>query len=408
MSWLDFLRGRKSSSLDGTLAIFRELYGTQASAFGQSVNTETAMQVSAVFACARVIGQGMAQVPLKLMRAAGDKREPATEHPLYRVLGSRPNPWQTSYEFRETLSWHVELCGNFFAYKGMIGDEIRELIPFEPGCVTVTRENDYSLTYKARWANGQERPIPASLMWHVRGPSWNTWFALEVLKVARAAIGLSMGMEKSQGSTFSEGINTSGVYSVEGTLNSTQKQELSDWIARNYTGSKNAGKPMILDKAAKWTQTQMTAVDAQLLESRREQIAEVCRFMGVMPIMAGFSDKAATYASAEQMFLAHLVHCLAPRWTRYEQSMDEFLLTDRERKEGLYFDFVEEGMIRGSVKDTKDALLGYVNGGLMTPNEAREKLDLNPDSDPASGKLRLPVNVAQQPPKDPGADPLPA
>jgi hypothetical protein len=79
----------------------------------------------------------------------------------------------------------------------------------------------------------------------------------------------------------------------------------------------------------------------------------------------------------------------------YEQSADANLLTDQEREEGLYFDFVEEGMIRGAVKDTKDAIVGYVNGGILTPNEGRALLDRNPDDDPDSDKLRLPVNVAQ-------------
>jgi phage portal protein BeeE len=109
--------------------------------------------------------------------------------------------------------------------------------------------------------------------------------------------------------------------------------------------------------------------------------------------MAGYSDKAATYASAEQMFLAHIQHCLAPRWTNYEQTFDAMLLTEKERDSGLFTNFTEEGMLRGSIVDTKDVLLGYTNGGLMTPNEARAKLDLNPDADPASDKLRIPANI---------------
>ena len=123
-----------------------------------------------------------------------------------------------------------------------------------------------------------------------------------------------------------------------------------------------------------------------------------------MPIMVGYADKTATYASAEQMFLAHVVHCLSPRWTRFEQSADAYLLTEAERADGYYFDFVEEGMIRGAVIDTLDAIVGYVNGGIMTPNEGRAKLDLNPDKDPASDELRIPVNVAQEPEPTPDPD----
>lgn len=411
MSWLDRLRWGRKSYTAGTIELFREIYGSLQSAFGQNVTSETAMGVSAAFGCGRVIAQGMAQVPLRLMQKAGDARKPAEDHPLYRVMGERPNRWQTSYEYREQLSWHVEFCGSHYAYKNMVGREVRELIPFEPGHVTEKCEKGRIVAYKVRTADGgSEAEFPPEVIWHVRGPSWDGKTGLHVLRLARSALGLSLAMEQSQGRTFREGIQTTGIYSVEDKLNAPQRADLLAWLEKEYMGAKNAGKPMILDRAAKWTQTQMSSVDAQLRESRRDQIEEVCRYFGVLPIMIGFSDKTATFASAEAFFLAHVVHCLSPRWKRYEQSMNEFLLTEKDRQAGLYFTFVEEALIRGSTKDTKDALLGYVNGGLMTPNEARAKLDLNPDADPASNKLRLPVNVAQEPkkPDDADLDPAPA
>ena len=109
--------------------------------------------------------------------------------------------------------------------------------------------------------------------------------------------------------------------------------------------------------------------------------------------MVGAESKNTTYASAQQMFLAHVVHTMAPWWQRIEQSIDTNLLTETDRKAGLYSNFVEEGLLRGSMVETKETLLGYTNGGLMTPNEARAKLDLNPDADPDSDKLRIPANI---------------
>ena len=68
-------------------------------------------------------------------------------------------------------------------------------------------------------------------------------------------------------------------------------------------------------------------------------------------------------------------------------------LTPADRKAGFYTKFIEEGLLRGSLETTQKMLLGYVNGGLMTPNEGRAKLDLDPDGDPASNKLRIPANI---------------
>jgi HK97 family phage portal protein len=381
---------KKASS---TLDLFREIYGGRMTSSGKTVNVETAIQVSAVFACNRVIGNGIAQVPLKLMREDGNKRVPAKEHPLYNKLAYRPNRWQTSFEWRQMMSWHVELAGNHYSFINRVGNRVIELFPFTPGQVKQKDLGAGKFEYEVTADDGSKQTFPQEAILHVRGPSWNGASGLEVVKIAREAIGLSIATEQSAASLHKNGIQATGTYSVEGTLTDTQYKGLSEWIEKHFAGAENAGKPLILDRAAKWVSTQMTGIDAQALETRMYQIAEVCRFFGVNPIMVFYSDKAPTYASAEAMFQAHIQDCLSPRWTAYEQCFYNSLLTEREREQGYYFNFVEEGMIRGSVKDTKDALLGYVNGGLMTPNEGRAKLDLNPDPDPASDKLRIPANI---------------
>ena len=400
MNWRDLLPfGRKN----GTLALFRDLYAPRSTSSGRAVNSTSAIEVSTVFACCRVIGEGLAQVPLKLMRETGNTRQPAKDHPLYDLLSSRPNAWQTSFEFRETLAWHLALTGNAFVFINRVFGKIRELIPVEPGRVKVNRAEDGTLSYDIRNDNGQVQTFPAPAIWHVKGASWNGWIGLEPVKLAREAIGLAMATEEATGSLHKNGVRPSGVYSVEGTLKDDQYKALSKWINDNLAGASNAGSAMILDRSAKWINTQMSGVDAQSLETRKYQVEEICRFFRVMPIMVGYSDKAATYASAEQQFLAHVVHTLAPWYQRIEQSIDACLLTPKERASGLYACFVEEGLLRGSLADTKDYLLGLVNGGLMTPNEGRAKLDLNPDGDPDSDRLRIPANIVGDAP-DPMAD----
>ena len=380
---------------NGTLDLFRQIYGGKLTATGKTVNVGTAIEVATVFACCRVIGEGIAQVPLKLMResADGKSRKPAKEHRLYSKLAFKPNRWQTSFEYREMIAWHVVLTGNHFSFINRMAGQIIELFPFQPGQIKVIRDDGGVLSYEATADDGSKKVYPAEAIWHVRGPSWNSWYGLEAVKLAREAIGLAMATEEAAGALHKNGVRPSGVYSVEGTLKDDGYKTLSDWIEKKIAGSGNSGKPLILDRSAKWISTQMTGIDAQTLDMRRFQIEEICRFARVMPIMVGYSDKAATYASAEQMFLAHVVHTLAPWYQRLEQSIDANLLTDTDRKNGIYSNFVEEGLLRGSLRDTKDTILGYVNGGILTPNEGRAKLDVNPDSDPESDKLRIPANI---------------
>ena len=389
-SLINRFRGeRKYDSLD----LFRDLYGGRATKSGVSVSWETALNVTTWLACGRVIGEGIAQVPLKLYREANGRRLPATDHPLYEILHRQPNEWQTSFDYREMLALHLVFTGGAFSYKNVTraGGTV-ELIPFEPQWVTVERKHGAPATYKVTLPEGESKTFAASEIWHLRGPSWNSYVGLEPVKLAREALGLALATEETHAQFHQNGAKPSGVLSVEGSLTPDQYKQLRAWIEKSI-GSRNAGVPLIVDRAAKWTAQAMSGVDAQHLETRKHQVEEICRALRVMPIMVGHADKTATYASAEQMFLAHVVHTLSPWYERIEQSIDVNLLTKNERAQGLYAKFVEEGLLRGSLKDTKDMLLGYVNGGLMTPNEGRAKLDLNPDSDPESDQLRVPANV---------------
>lgn len=384
--------GAKAISL---LELLRDSYGGSMSSSGQSVSAKTALQVSTVFSANRVIGNGMAQVPLKLMREQDDgKRVPAKDHSLYKILALRPNAWQTSFGFRQMISWHAEMCGNAYIYKNKSSrGEILELIPFVPSQVTVKQAGDYTLTYDVRAPNGTVRTFTADDIWHVRGPTWDGVNGLDVIKTARNAIGLSMAVENAVASLHKNGVRPTGMYSVEGTLNKEQKDAITTWIKSNFVGAENTGNPMILDRTAKWVSTQMTGVDAQSQEARAQQIEEVCAFYGIMPIMVGHSDKVATYASSVEMFLAHVRNCLSPRWESYEQSMNISLLTEKEYDSGLYFNFVEEGMSRGSVADTHAMIREDINGGVITANQGRALLDMDADTDPASDKLRIPANI---------------
>src|SRR5688500_13511784 len=138
---------------------------------------------------------------------------------------------------------------------------------------------------------------------------------------------------------------------------------------------------MVLDRAAKWLSTSMSSVDAQHKEMRDQQVAEVCRFFNVSPHKVFLSDKTSTYASAEQFNIQHVVDCLGPEYARIEQSADANLLSAKERKEGYYFKFNANGLLRGSVKDRGEyyarALGSGGHPGWMTPDEVRELEEMN-------------------------------
>jgi len=244
--------------------------------------------------------------------------------------------------------------------------------------VRAEQQEDWTIRYWAQSKAGEEREIPADDLWVIRGPSWNGVKGIDVLRQAREAIGLALSTEETQARLHSKGVRPSGVYSVDGTLNKEQYKQLQNWIRDEFSGAERTGVPMVLDRNAKWTSQSMTGVDAQHLETRAHQVTEICRFFRMLPLMVGHSDKTQTFASAEQMFLAHVVHTLMPWYERIQQSADVNLLTREERQQGYYTKLVEAGLLRGAMKDTAEYLYRLTLGGIMERNEARGKLDLNP------------------------------
>lgn len=394
--------------------IWRELYGTAAASSGVQVTWQRALEIATFFACLRVMGHGMAQVPFRLMRRLenGDS-QPAKDTELFDVVTSRPNDWMTSFELRELIAWHRGALGNAFVFKNVVAGRVVELIPLEPQRVTVEQLSDFRLVYTYATRDGVRQTFPQESIWHIRGPSWNGWMGQETVKLMREALGLTIAIERSQGSLHQNGIQTNGAWSVDQKLSDEQYKQLTAWIKKHYGEADKKGLPLILDNGAKWQSITMSMVDAQTLESRRLQIEEVCRASGVMPIMVGHSDKTATYASVEQMLLAHVVHSLAPEYARIEQSADANLLTPTQRRQGYYFKFFAQALMRGAAKDRGEFYAKGLQSWLL-PNEVRQLEDMNaiPGLD-EEHRARLAAMAGRKDPAaasdktDPPADPAP-
>ena len=363
------------------LDLAAEILQLGASKSGQSVTVTHALRVATVLACVRVIAEGVAQVPFKLLRRAGRNKLEAYDHPLWDILHRRPNDVTTSFGFRETLVLHAALTGNGYAFISRGGGgRVLELINIEPGAMRVEPAEIMGVRprYFVTGRTGGSREFPAETILHLQGPSWNGIAGMDVVRQAREAIGLAIATEEAHARLHANGARAGGMLSVEGTLKDDQFKALRKWIEDNYVGGENAYRTMILDRSAKYVPMAMSGVDAQHLETRRYQLEEICRIFRVMPIMVCSNDKASTYAGAEQNFLAHVVHTLGPWFERIEQAIDCQLLTNAERQAGYYAKLEERGLLRGALKDTAEYLYKLAGIGIMTRNEAREMLDLNP------------------------------
>lgn len=343
---------------------------------GPAVNLQSAMRVSAAFACMREISQGLAQVPFKVFKDYDAQRD----HPVHKLLTRRPNAWQTGFEFMETIGLHASL-GNAYVYLNRYRGKIAEMIVLNPSLVSAEQKEDWSITYKVRGRAGGQVEIPAYDIWHIRGPSWDGFLGLDILNIAKEALGLSIALEESVAGLHANGVRPSGTYSVEGTLGKEQYEQVSAWLKKQAAAG--PGAPAILDRNAKWLSQTMTSVDAQHKEMRQQAIEDACRFFGILPTIVGFTgDKANTYASAEVMENAHKVRTLGRWYKRVQDSADVNLLTEAELDAGIYTKFVANALMAASATDRSNFYAKALGSGgspaFMTQDEIRQLEDLRP------------------------------
>lgn len=375
------VRGQRAPAEQrGTTYTGPDWWGTPATSSGATVTTETARGVTTVLACARVIAEGVAAAPLRVLRPVKgnpDRSEEATSSPAWRVLTTRPNEWQTAFEFREALTMHAVLAGDGFAFK-VVGDSGRllELLPLMPGQVTVEQMADYSLRYHVADARGRVVGVfGREQMLHLRGPVWDSARGMNIVRQAREAIGLAQATETNQAKLQANGGRVSGILSVPGQLSPEARKALRDAWQEAYSGAQNAYKTAVVDNGAKYETTAMTSVEADTLATRRFQIEEICRAMNVFPQIVMHSDKTSTYASAEAFFAAHVRQTLRPWLTRWEQVLDRDVLDDRGP---LFCRFDTRELTKAAARDRAQLVNTMVSLGIYTRNEVRDMEGLEP------------------------------
>lgn len=380
---------REQKATDIGAYSWQTLLGQQAVKSGVSVNIDTSMQVSAVLACTRALAEGVAQLPLKLYTISADgSQNEAQGNRLRTILGMRPNDWQTSFEWRETMMFHAVLSGDGFSFINRLRGEIRELLPIPPGMCFPVQDDKYGLTYKITWKDGSSDTLPRSSVLHLRGPSWDGYRGLEPVRLAREAIGLAIATEDAHARLHSNGTRPGGLISLEGVLSPDAQERLKAKLAV-YGGTENAFRTMILDQGAKWQPFAMSGVDAQHIQTRMFQIEEICRSMRVSPVMIGHSDKAATFASAEAFMLGHVVHTLMPWVARWEQVIARDLLGGDE---SLTAKFTMQGLLRGDSASRAAFYSAGIAAGWLTRADVRRLEDLNPL--PGLEAPLMPLNMA--------------
>lgn len=373
---------------------YQDRPGVQTDA-GVFVGPETITRCGTVLAALRFLGDAVGLCTPQVFIDRGDRREPDRDHYLHRTL-RKPNAWQVGYRWRHHVMFNLGCYGKsphrIVAGPDSFADELR---PLHPACFKVIEQKrDGSLLYEYRPPNGDApEKLRQDEVLHFRGISADGMDGLPMHELIRQTVGVALAAERHIGTFLKKGTRLSGVLSTPNALEKDVKERFKASWAEAYSGSDQVGKVPLLESGMTFTPMTMEHSKAQMLELTDNQVGAILRFLGVPGVVVGYGEKTATYASAKEFFQeGGIKHCLLPWLENLEDEIDNALIA---RDDPHYVKFNLDVLLRASLKDRYDAYFKATGRPWMTVNEARRDEDMNPDPDPASDKIGVPVNMGE-------------
>lgn len=338
------------------------------------VTTDTALQLSSVWSCTKIISETVAGMPVNFYRKNSDgTRELDPNFHLARLLNNNPNRWQTGVDYATTLTFNESMQGNAYSLKQIgVGGKLIGLVPLMASQMEVILLKDGSKSFIYHDGNNIKAYGEASI-WHTMMMPSNAIIGLSPLRYAARAIGISTSAEDRVGLLARNGFKPTGVLMYDKILKPEQREQIR---AQFKDLAEGQGDPLrVLEAGMKYQQVSLSPKDVQLLESRQYSVEDICRFWGVPSILVNDSSSTSAWGSGiAQIVEGFYKFTIRPYLERRESSILKYLMTSDERM--LYdveYDF--SALLRADESTRIKNAAATVTGGLKTINEARKNLD---------------------------------
>ena len=347
---------------------------------GIEVTPEEAMRYAPFGTAIRVISESVAQLPFHVHERSGEdgrEREVRRDHPVDRVFNRKPNSWQAPFEFREWATRHAAATGDAFALKVMVdsGRVLRELVPIHPARVMVEQDSDFAVTYRVTMQDNSQRTFGQRDIFHLRGPSDDGVTGVNMVHRHKEAIALGLAQDRHAATLFGNGAQPSGVLKTPNKLSDKAWEHLRRWFTESTSGN-NANSLAVLEEGLEFQARGMTSEAAQLLESRKLQRSVVASILRIPPHLIGDLERA-TFSNIEELARSFVDYTLMPWLDRWEQAVDTQLMGEVERGR-VYTKHNVNSLLRGNAQQRAEFYNAGIQNGWLSPNEAREKEDMNP------------------------------
>lgn len=350
-------------------------YPSYAEESAAPVTFDTAMQLSAVWACVKLLAETPASLPLNFYRKTDGGRVLDTEHDLAVLFSGKVNRYQNRVEFWESVFLNLLVHGNAYCQIERRGNQIISLMPLMSSQVETRLLSDGSITYQYENDTNGVTVFAEKSIWHLKLMG-NSIVGLSPLAYQRNTLGIAIAAEKSVSNIYKNGAKPSGILKLDRMLTKAQRDEVREAFATLTTGNNN--RLMVLEKGTDFEAISLSPQDIELLSSRKFQISEICRWYGVPSVMVNDNNGTSVWGSGiEQIMQGFYKLTLRPLLEKVEASMlvNLMSLQDRNNME-IEFDF--NALLRSDIKTMFESYKSAVNGSLMTPNEARKELNLQP------------------------------
>lgn len=382
--------GRQGS---GTQITGPQGYGYSASV---EVTEETALQVTAVWACINLYARTFASLPLRVYRLTEDGRVEDRNHWLSRLMRGKPNQYQTRYEFWEHQIANLVLHGNMYAKVDRLAGSIRSLLPLNPLQVETKLIGGKVVHLYSQ--DGGIAALAAESVWHSR-MNGDLIVGRSPLQFGRNAIGIAQAAEQAVSKLYTNGGKRSGVLSFDKLLTPEQRQQVRDNFSNLTTGTDD--RLLVLEMGAKFDPISMSPQDIELLASRIYNNDDIARLFGVPSILINQNEGSTTLGSSTGEIISSFYKTgLAPVAEAVECSLTTHLWSDSDREtHECEFDF--DNFLRASQKERFETYRTGISSGVLKPNEARAREWLPA----AEGGDQLLIQGAMIPVKDAGKVP---
>lgn len=366
------LFGRQNLKISGRddAATMAAAMANSTSSAGKRVTPETVLNLATAWSCIRLLSETIGTLPFPVYRRDGDNKTVARDHGLYELLHDSPNADQTAAEFWEGVVGGLCLWGNHYSEKKRMGSRLVALHPLRPDLMAVSRDARGRRIYRYQGHGG--KVFSADDIFHVRGFGVGGDVGLSPISYARQTMGTALAADETAAETFRNGLQISGfIKEALGTkATPEQRKEMLD-LFQNFMGSLNAGKVMPLPHGFDFAPLTMNPEDAQLLETRRFHVEEICRWYRVPPFMVGHTEKSTSWGTGiEQQMIGFTTFSLRPYLTRIEQAV-RLQLIDPVERGSIYGEFNLEGLLRADSQGRAALLSALGQNGFLTRNEGR-------------------------------------